>query len=128
MLKVIRYLECEDHEISLLLVDDHTIQDLNREYLGRDKPTNVISFGMREGEWQNIQPRVLGDIVISVETALRDAQTEDIDIHDEILFLFIHGLLHLLGYDHENGVMEDAMIMMNKEMEIFKRVRKYPLD
>ena len=89
MLKILKELDCKDREVSLSLVDNQEIQIINRDYLRRDKPTNVISFGMQEGEWQNIQPDVLGDIVISVETAYRDALRNDIDVTDEILF-FIH--------------------------------------
>jgi len=83
---------------------------------------------MQEGEWTNIQPDLLGDIVISVETALRDAQSESIDLADEIIFLFIHGLLHLLGYDHENDIPEDAARMKAKEREIFFAIRHYHID
>lgn len=128
MLKVLKYLQCRDREISLSLVDDKSIQAINRDYLGRDKPTNVISFGMQEGDWQDIQPTVLGDIVISVETACRDALAADIKVDDEILFLFIHGLLHLLGFDHESGVEEEATIMKRKEKEVFENLRNYGLD
>lgn len=128
MLKVLKYLQCRDREISLSLVDDKSIQAINRDYLGRDKPTNVISFGMQEGDWQDIQPTVLGDIVISVETACRDALAADIKVDDEILFLFIHGLLHLLGFDHESGVEEEATRMKCKEKEVFENLRNYALD
>lgn len=127
LLKVLKYLQCQDREISLSLVDDKTIQTINLEYLGRDKPTNVISFGMQEGEWQDIQPMVLGDIVISVEMACRDALAGGIRVDDEILFLFIHGLLHLLGFDHESGVKEEATIMKRKEKEVFEKLRNYTL-
>jgi probable rRNA maturation factor len=128
ILKVLKYLNCKDKEISLSLVDDEDIQEINREYLGRDKPTNVISFGMQEGEWGDIQPNILGDIVISVETAFRDSLSGEIEIGDEILFLFIHGLLHLLGYNHESGVYEDAKIMKAKEKEIFEKIKNYAID
>jgi probable rRNA maturation factor len=128
MLKAMKYLNCHDREISLSLVNDRKIQEINLEYLGRDKPTNVISFGMREGEWQEIQPTVLGDIVISVETACRDSLVSDIGIDDEILFLFIHGLLHLLGFDHEDGVEEHAAIMKTTEKEVFEKIKNYAID
>lgn len=127
-LKAIKYLHCQDREISLSLLDDKGIQEINREYLGRDKPTNVISFGMQEGEWQDIQPTVLGDIIISVETADRDSLVSDVDINDEILFLFIHGLLHLIGFDHEDGIEEHASIMKAKEKEVFEKIKNYVID
>jgi probable rRNA maturation factor len=126
--KATALLNCEGREISLTLVDDDEITAINSQYLHRNRPTNVISFSMGEGDWTNIQPDLLGDIVISVETAMRDAQSENMSIEDEILFLFIHGLLHLLGYDHENGITEDAARMKAKEEEIFFAVRHYHVD
>lgn len=126
--RVLKHTDCYRKEISLSLVDDAEITVINHEYLGRDRATNVISFGMREGEWSQIQPDLLGDIMISVETAERDALAGEIDLHDEILFLFIHGLLHLLGYDHENGIKEDAEQMKAKEKEIFFAVKHYEID
>jgi probable rRNA maturation factor len=128
LLKAIKHLHCQDREISLSLVDDKNIKEINREYLGRDKPTNVISFGMQEGEWQDIQPAVLGDIVISVETAYRDSLVSNIVVADEILFLFIHGLLHLIGYDHEDGVEEHEVMMKAKEKEVFENIKNYAID
>jgi len=128
MTKAINYLKCRDKEISLILVDDPEITVVNSEYLGRNRPTNVISFGMQEGEWGEIQPVLLGDIVISVETALRDSLSNQIDLEDEILFLFIHGLLHLLGYDHESGNAADAEMMKAREKEVFSSIKGYELD
>jgi probable rRNA maturation factor len=83
---------------------------------------------MGEGEWTGIQPHLLGDIVISAETALRDAQAGNMNLEDEIIFLFIHGLLHLLGYNHETGIAEDAARMKAREEEIFFAVRHYHID
>ncbi len=128
MTKAINCLKCRDREISLILVDDPGITVINAEYLGRNRPTNVISFSMQEGEWGEIQPALLGDIVISVETALRDSLSNQIDLEDEILFLFIHGLLHLLGYDHENGNETDADLMKAREKEVFSSIKGYELD
>jgi len=109
-------------------VDDDEITAINSQYLHRNHSTNVISFPMGEGDWTNIQPNLLGDIVISVETAMRDAQSGNMSLTDEILFLFIHGILHLLGYDHENGIPEDAARMKAKEREIFFAIRHYAVD
>jgi probable rRNA maturation factor len=128
ILKALKYLNCKDKEISLSLVDDTDIRKINHEYLDRDKSTNVISFGMQEGEWGGLQLTILGDIVISVETAHRDSLAGDIVIEDEILFLFIHGLLHLLGFDHESGVEEEAKIMKAKEKEVFEKIKNYEID
>ena len=96
-------------EIGILFVDDREIRDLNKQYLKRDRPTNVLSFPMAQGEFSEINPQVLGDVVISVETALREAHESGLNLEQEISFLLIHGILHLLGYDHtgrEGGRME----------------------
>lgn len=108
-------------EVSLLLTDDEGIRELNNLYLQRDRPTNVISFPMNEGP-------LLGDIVISVETAARDAEEGDLPLLDEIAFLFIHGLLHLVGYDHEKGDISEAAGMKEKERELFRTILGYEID
>ena len=126
--RLLKELNCDDRAIGLLLVDDNEIQKLNNAYLNRNKPTNVLSFAMTEGEFGNINPQILGDIVISVETASRDALISHIDLMDELEFLIIHGLLHLLGYDHENTSAEKAMEMNGRERELFFLLRGYYLD
>ena len=126
--RLLKELNCDDRAISLLLVDDNEIQKLNNAYLNRNKPTNVLSFAMTEGEFGNINPQILGDIVISVQTADRDALIGHIDLMDEVEFLMIHGLLHLLGHDHENTSVEKAEEMTNCERELFYLLRGYYLD
>lgn len=87
----------EDAEISILLTDDETIHELNNEYRGVDRATDVLSFPMgAEG--------MLGDVVISLETAQNQSEG---DYEGEVAFLFIHGVLHLLGYDHEDAYGSD---------------------
>jgi len=117
--RVLKNLNCGDKEVSLLFVDDEGIREINRRFLNRDHPTNVISFSMWEGEFGDINPHILGDIVISVETALRDARQAAIEFDDELDFLMIHGLLHLLGYNHEDTGEDEAMRMENREKELF---------
>lgn len=96
--------------------------EINRCYLGRDKATNVISFSMREGEYGHINPQILGDVVISVETARRDAIRAKLMLEEEIDFLLIHGILHLLGYNHENTSRKEAKIMYDKERDVFRQM------
>lgn len=103
----------------MLIVDDAEIRTINCDYLGRDKPTNVISFAMQEGEGTGIQPGLLGDVVISADTAERDAVAADIPFESELCFLLLHGILHLLGYDHERGTEAEAVRMEAREREIF---------
>jgi probable rRNA maturation factor len=126
--KLMKELNCFESEISILLVDNKQIQEINKIYLHRDSPTNVISFAMTEGECATINPYVLGDVIISIETALCDAEKGNINCMDEVEFLLIHGLLHLLGYDHENTTFAKALEMNKKEKELFYLLRCYPLE
>jgi len=82
---------------------------------------------MSEGEFGDVNPSLLGDIIISTETAKRDAETQGIPFEDEIDFLLIHGTLHLLGYDHETTV-SDAKIMKAKERELFFSLNNYTIE
>jgi probable rRNA maturation factor len=86
---------------------------LNRQYRGKDKPTDVLSFPLAD-EWQ---PCLLGDVVISVETATRQARRRGHSLREELQTLLIHGILHLLGYDHEISRSE-AIRMHRKEREV----------
>jgi len=106
-----------DAELSLLIVDDPQIAVLNQDYLNRQGPTNVIAFPMLEGEFTDITPHLLGDVVISVETADREAQAMGIGADERFLQLLIHGILHLLGYDHEKSEAE-AVRMEEKSDEL----------
>ena len=123
---LLKSVNCADKEISLSFVNDEIIQQLNNQYLNKDKPTNVLSFSLQEGEFNNINPNVLGDIVISVDTAARDASKSKLLFEQEIVFLIIHGILHLLGYNHENTTKEETKKMQIKEKELFNIV--YCLD
>ncbi|NWG01577.1 MAG: rRNA maturation RNase YbeY [Syntrophaceae bacterium] len=110
-------------ELSLLFVDDLQIQSLNRRYLRRDKPTNVLAFPMRKGACPSPQPHLLGDLVISVETAKRESNRFGQDEMGMILLLMVHGVLHLIGYDHE-GSKKGAREMALKQRELFQRIIK----
>jgi probable rRNA maturation factor len=111
-------------ELSILILDNAGIQEINREYLQRDRPTNVISFAMQEGEGAGLSPLLLGDVVISAERAGTDAAESDIPFEHELWFLLIHGILHLLGYDHERGTVEEAEKMEAREIEIFDLLKR----
>jgi probable rRNA maturation factor len=126
--RLLKELGFKDSEVSLLLVDDDQIREINKNYLQRDRPTNVISFAMTEGAFGDVHPEILGDIVLSVETAARDAMACDIDFMDEVEFLLIHGLLHLLGYNHENVENREAEKMKKLERKLFFLRRHYHLD
>lgn len=112
----INFDECE---ISLLLTDDERIKDLNKEYREKDKATDVLSFPMSEDPFE--EGGMLGDIVISLETAKSQASDADIEIDREVAFLFIHGLLHLMGFDHEESE-EAEKEMFDLQEEILRNL------
>ena len=119
VLKLLKIMDCANMELSISFVDDNAIKQLNADYLQRDNATNVLSFSLHEGEYGNINPDILGDIVISAETAQRDAAIGDLSLSEEIDFLIIHGLLHLLGFNHENTTKAQTTKMQIKEKELF---------
>lgn len=108
-----------DSELSVAIVGDRSIRHLNREYLGRDKPTNVISFAMQEGEFPGVNPGLLGDVVISADTCAREAEEGGVSFDTRLTFLLLHGILHLTGYDHERSGEAEARRMETKERELF---------
>ncbi len=105
---------CEDCELSLVLCSDAHIQPLNAEWRGKDAATDVLSFPQDD-------PVVLGDLVVSVETAARQAIERSHSLRDELRVLLVHGLLHLLGYDHEAGP-QDLEEMAQAEEKLMKRL------
>lgn len=101
-------------QVSVLLTDDATMAELNRTYRGREGPTDVLSFSQREGEDDPAGVELLGDVVISVERATAQAEAYGHSVAREMGFLAVHGLLHLLGYDHERPA-EEAEMMAETE-------------
>ena len=111
-------------ELGIVFVDDSRIRELNRRYLRRDKPTNVLAFSMTEGEFPILHPRLLGDLVISVETAERQSNRFGLSAGGMVLLLLIHGILHLLGYDHVRS-RKKAREMAEKQKELFRLVLQH---
>jgi len=108
-------------EVSVLLTDDSRIRELNRDYRGIDSPTDVLAFAMHDDqESKNLNPNILGDIVISLETAERQAEAAHHSWDREVVILTIHGILHLIGYDHKTQ--EEANIMFEKQDYILKSI------
>jgi len=95
-----------DYDVAVRIVDDATIHSLNRDYRKKNKPTDVLAFAQREGPAAALHPTLLGDIVISLPTARRQAKR---GLYAELLHLASHGLCHLLGYDHRDDAEEAAM-------------------
>ena len=110
-----------DGELSILLLNDSQIAVLNKKYLKREGPTNVIAFPMQEGPFAEITPDLLGDVAISLETAAKEGETAGISMEDRLTELLVHGILHLCGYDHESSQTE-ALRMEKKSREVLKLV------
>lgn len=108
----------ENIELSCILVDDQKIHDINKEYRKIDRSTDVISFALEDSEQYYVtgMPRSLGDIFISVDHAKMQAEEYGHSLKREMCFLFTHGLLHLLGYDHVEKEDEEKMIMTQKSI------------
>ena len=124
MAKLLEDLGFLDKELSILLTSDQTIARLNEAYLGRQGPTNVIAFPMEEQPQGNqaISP-MLGDIVVSVDMAIKEAKETGESVTEAIDRLLIHGLLHLAGYDHENSE-EEARRMRAQEERLMALIKE----
>ena len=113
-------------EISFLFSDDTHIQILNKEYRGKNQPTNVLSFPQTELSTQNLQetllfqePLLLGDIALAEETIKREATEQNKPFRNHLIHLIVHGVLHLVGYDHIEE--DEAELMESLEIEILKK-------
>jgi len=110
-------------ELSVLIVSDKEMAELNGRYLDRSGPTNVIAFAMHEGPFGNITPNLLGDVVISLDAAAREARDGGITTEARFDQLLVHGILHLFGFDHE-GTSEEAETMRTKEEQLLNLLSK----
>ena len=118
--KVMGHLDCQNTEVSILLTGDKDICRLNKEFGNIDQPTDVLSFPQNADEDPSIPgKKFLGDIAVSLDTAKTQANEHGLVVKEEIVLLLIHGILHLLGYDHEISEQEDKK-MRNKTRELFK--------
>ena len=104
-----------------MLLDDARIAELNRRYRQREGPTDVLSFPQRDSDFPDLQPDVLGDVVISVATAGRQAESRGRTLYAELLSLLIHGILHCAGFDHERS-RTDARVMRAREQSIYNQL------
>ena len=111
-------------EISVLLANDKTIQNLNGNYRGKDKPTNVLSFPQEElvaGKYRGIAKNIsLGDIIFALETIQKEATEQNKTFHGHLVHLAVHGTLHLIGYDHQKKA--EAEIMEALEIGILDKL------
>ncbi len=104
-------------ELSILIVDDEEMAQLNREYRHADSTTDVLSFPMWEGEGGEVCREILGDVVISAPTAHSMSRERGISYEGVLDLLLVHGILHLVGFDHEKGILE-AQAMEAKTLEL----------
>ena len=121
--------ECgmSDHSLSILLVDDEEIRQINSHYRHKNQPTNVLSFPFADGadaSLASLPIKELGDVIISVETARREALLYRQSFHERMTWLLVHGLLHLLGFDHERSPGEEEK-MQAREQELLKKITNY---
>ncbi len=122
IIKIMDHLDCRNQEVSILLTGDTDIRRLNQEFRSIDQPTDVLSFPQNADEDPCIPEEViLGDIAVSLDIAKAQAKEHGLDFKEEIILLLIHGILHLLGYDHEISEQEEKQ-MRNKTRELFKLI------
>jgi probable rRNA maturation factor len=119
--RMLRFLQREQAELSVLLTDDAYIHILNREHRGKDRPTDVLAFPQEPEDGAaeppgSPAPQLLGDVVISLDTAQRQARSRRRPLLDEVSFLLAHGILHLVGYDHQDDAEEARMNAMTKRL------------
>jgi probable rRNA maturation factor len=118
--RMLRFLERDSAELSILLTDDAYIRTLNRDHRGKDRPTDVLAFPQEsetDGAPEPSEPgQLLGDVVISLDTAQRQARSRRRALLDEVSFLLAHGILHLVGYDHQDDAEEARMNAMTQQL------------
>jgi probable rRNA maturation factor len=106
---MITLLQLQKSEVSFVLTNDERIHELNKIYRGKDRPTDVLAFAMHEGEYGALAGRVLGDVIVSVPTATKQAVSAGTPVLAEVTMLLAHGLLHLLGWDHRTDAEDRRM-------------------
>ena len=114
--RMLKELELEHAELSVLLTNDSRIHELNRQYRGKDKPTDVLAFELDGGGRLDDGTQCLGDVVISLDTAARQAKSKRLPLLHEVRLLLAHGLLHLLGYDHARPTQKRRMDAMTRRL------------
>jgi probable rRNA maturation factor len=119
--RILRALDHSGSELSIALVDDASIAALNAAYRGLEGPTDVLSFSLLDGKHADRRGALLGDVVVSLETAARQARRARRSLEEEVERLLVHGTLHLLGHDHQRQ--DDARAMRAEERRIWRAVR-----
>jgi probable rRNA maturation factor len=107
--RMLSALQMEKAELSIVLTGDKQIHKLNKLYRGKDRPTDVLAFAMQEGEFGTVSAGLLGDVIVSIPTATRQARERNVEPLAEVTMLIAHGILHLLGWDHDTDAKDRAM-------------------
>lgn len=105
-----------DASFSVIIVDNKKIHEINKQYRGIDRPTDVISFALEEDEDYEVKMRLLGDIYISIDKVYEQAKEYGHSVKRELFFLVTHGFLHLLGYDHMEKKDEEVMFSLQEKI------------
>ena len=117
---VLSEMDLEEAELSVVICDDAFIHPLNRDYRAKDRPIDVLSFSQREGDFAFMDDLLLGDVIISLETTIRQAEERGHSTERELTILLVHGILHLLGYDHIED--DEAEVMEAQEKDILGKL------
>jgi len=127
LLQIMAYLDCADKDVSVVFASDHLIQELNRTYRQHDRPTNVLAFPQYPTyDGEPAHPMVLGDVVVSLPSAAREAHEQQQSLEAYVVYLLAHGLLHLLGYDHEHSAAQRQR-MEQRERDVLAHLRAQAL-
>jgi probable rRNA maturation factor len=121
--QILNSLGYTEAELSIAIVDDEEMTRLNRQYRQVDSTTDVLAFSMREGEFADIDPQMLGDVVISAPTAMLMTEKHRTSLSSILNLLLVHGILHLVGYDHERGD-EEAKDMEGRTLVLLNMLEK----
>jgi rRNA maturation RNase YbeY len=125
--QVMVYLGCSHQELSVVFASDHLMQTLNRTYRQKDRPTNVLAFPQYPTyACEPQEDSLLGDVVVALPTAVREAHEQQQCLEDYVVYLLVHGLLHLLGYDHERSPAQ-RRCMAQRERDILAHLQEHPL-
>ena len=120
--QALTYLGCADQELSVVFANDRLIRTLNRTYCHQDRATNVLAFPQYPRGPHEPTTSLLGDVIVSLPTAAREARTLHQGLEDRVLYLLVHGLLHLLGYDHDRST-ADRRRMAARERDILTHLQ-----
>jgi len=120
--RILTALECPRAELSISLIDDAAIAALNERHRGHPRATDVLAFSLLEGAHAERRGALLGDVVIGLETAARQARARRRTLDDEVARLLVHGALHLVGYDHARSA--QARVMRAQERRVWRALRR----